>query len=410
MLLILLTAAAYFYFHSQYFLLLTDIGEIPRLRRGIVYLGFIVNYAYFIACSLLELSLIFNWLFFAFLLFLETLLYNKGNKIGSMFSTLLGIICGLAVNIFCRSVIAILLNLPLQNFDNRTRDIGNLKGFPVMLGFVLAGAAMRIIRRPVLIGRIRLILKHRQNLSFILEMMAGLFFYLFLNLLLYSTPLNDLLLKLWSIKSCLFCVVGFYIAIRYTWRICVLDDYREKNRQIERQLEEQKREEEYLRHQAFLDTLTGLYNRQCAEETLASLMDQKSGFSLCFLDLDGLKNVNDRYGHEEGDRYIRAAAEEVRRACRSGMDSLYRYGGDEFLALFVGMGAAAAEQRVDLINERLQKSASAGEYPYTLSLSYGVVESTEFTDWKELIKTADGKMYEQKRRKQAVKCTHGGQS
>lgn len=266
MLLILLTAAAYFYFHSQYFLLLTDIGEIPRLRRGIVYLGFIVNYAYFIACSLLEFSLIFNWLFFAFLLFLETLLYNKGNKIGSMFSTLLGIICGLAVNIFCRSVIAILLNLPLQNFDNRTRDIGNLKGFPVMLGFVLAGAAMRIIRRPVLIGRIRLILKHRQNLSFILEMMAGLFFYLFLNLLLYSTPLNDLLLKLWSIKSCLFCVVGFYIAIRYTWRICVLDDYREKNRQIERQLEEQKREEEYLRHQAFLDTLTGLYNRQCAEK------------------------------------------------------------------------------------------------------------------------------------------------
>lgn len=403
MLLILLTAAAYYYYHCQYFLLVSEMGEMPRLRRGIVCLSFIVNYLYFIVCSVLEFSLIFNWLFFAFLLFFETLIYNKGNKIGALFSTLLGIIFGLAINICCRSVMAISMNMPLQNFDNHTMDIGNLKGFPVMLGFILAGAAFHIVRKPVLAGRIRLILGHRQYLSFILEMMGGLFFYLFLNLLLYSTPLNDLLLKLWSIKSCLFCIIGLYIAIRYTWRICMLNDYREKNRQIQRQLEEQKREEERLRHQTFLDTLTGLYNRQYAEETLASMMENKAGFTLCFLDLDGLKNVNDQYGHEEGDRYIRRAAEEIRRACRSGVDSLYRYGGDEFLVLFVGVGAEAAEIRSEMINERLRITDSGSDYSYTQSLSYGVVESTDASDWKELIKAADRKMYEQKREKQVIR-------
>ena len=72
-----------------------------------------------------------------------------------------------------------------------------------------------VYKRQVFIERLRLILSHPQHHAFLLEMMAGLFFYLFLNLLLYSTPLNDLLLKVWSIKSCLFSVIGFYIAVRY---------------------------------------------------------------------------------------------------------------------------------------------------------------------------------------------------
>ncbi len=131
-------------------------------------------------------------------------------------------------------------------------------------------------------------------------MMGGLFFYLFINLLLYSTPLNDLLLKVWSLKSCLFCIISFYIAVRYTKRVCELSDYREKNRWMEQELEKRKLEEDQLRQQASLDVLTGLQNRQAAEEALAFMVEQQISFTLCFIDLDGLKNVNDRYGHEEG--------------------------------------------------------------------------------------------------------------
>ena len=400
MLLILLTAAAYFYFNWQYFRAVKTIGQPPRLRIWLILTSFVGNYLFFYVCSVLEFPLILNWFLFAFLLFFETLLYTKGAGRCALFCTLTGINYGLAANIFCRSVVAIVMNQPLQSFDNHTSSVANLKGLPVCLGFLLAGMVMQVLRRPCFIGRLQLILKHPRHHAFLLEMMAGLFFYLFLNLLLYSTPLNDPVLKIWSLKSCLFSVVGFYIAVRYTVRICELDDYREKNRQMEQELKKCQWEEEHLRIQAALDALTGLYNRQAAEETIAAMMEQKIGFTLCFLDLDGLKNVNDQYGHEEGARYILTAIEEIQRVCRSG-DTLFRYGGDEFLLVFAGMTAGTAIQRAEAINRALRTLETGGAFSYPLSLSYGIVENTQFPDWKRMIEEADRRMYEQKRQKSA---------
>ena len=400
MILLLLTAAAYFYFHWQYFNLVKKLNEQPCRRIWLVFLGFVINYLFFILCSVLEFPLVLNWFLFAFLLFGETLLYDNGDKRCALFSTLLGILYGLSTTIICRSIVAIVLSQPLQNFDNHTSSAVNEKGIPVLLGFLLAGVILQFMKRTAIVERIRLILRHPKQQSFLLEMMGGLFFYLFINLLLYSTPLNDLLLKLWSLKSCLFCIIGFYIAARYTKRVCELGDYREKNWQMEQELEKRRIEEEQLRQQASLDVLTGLQNRQAADETLASMTQQQTGFTLCFLDLDGLKNVNDRYGHEEGDRYIITVAEQIHRACRSGSDWVFRYGGDEFLVLFVGLPADRVVQRAEVINESLR---SLDGFAYPLSVSYGVIQSTQVPDWRELVQWADRAMYEQKRQKHAVR-------
>lgn len=125
MLLLLLTAAAYFYYHWQYFLLVSHIRKMPYPRMGLVILGFLVNYLFFIICSILEFHLVLNWLLFAFLLFFETLFCFKGDKRCALFHTLTGIICGLAANIFCRSIMAILIQQPMHNFDNHIRSSGN---------------------------------------------------------------------------------------------------------------------------------------------------------------------------------------------------------------------------------------------------------------------------------------------
>lgn len=401
--LLLLTALTYFYFHWQYFFLAAELRKMTRRRFGMVLLSFILNYLFFVICSVLEFPLIINWFLFAFFLFFETLLYDQGDKRCAYFSSLLGILYGLSVNIFCRSVIAIGLNQPLQNFDNHTSSVGNLKGVPVLLGFLLAGMVFLIMRHPVVMERLRLILVHPGHQSFLLEIMTGLLFYLFLNLLLYAAPFNDLLLKMWSIKSCIFSVVGIYIAIRYTRRICELDDYREKNRQMEQQLEEQRQEEELLRLQTTIDPMTGFYNRHYAEEKIAFLMEHKADFILCFLDLDGLKRVNDQYGHEEGDRYILTVTEQIRNVCRSGRDLLFRYGGDEFLLLFEKVTRGKAEERIEQLNERLCSISRQNGFSYPLSLSYGVVEGTAYTDWKELIRAADRKMYIQKQEKKMAR-------
>ena len=172
-----------------------------------------------------------------------------------------------------------------------------------------------------------------------------------------------------------------------------------KNLLIEQELEERQWEEERLKRQAVLDDLTGCYNRQYAEETLDSLVKQKLDFSLCFLDLDGLKNVNDRYGHEEGDRYLLTAAGEIRRVCRNDNDLLFRYGGDEFLAIFVGADVKTVEKMAETVNHALRSPEMETQFAYPLSLSYGVAESAGFPTWADLVAEADRRMYAQKKRK-----------
>ena len=399
----LLSAAAYYFFNWQYFGLVREQKRQTERRVPFVTVCFAVNYLCFLVFGMLELHLITNWLLFALLLFAETLLYAGRDGRCALFSTLIGIILGLSINIFCRSAIAILIRQPLHSFDNNISAAGNLKGLPVLLGFLLAGLAMRSFRRPAFLEHLRLILRYPAHQAFLLEVMAGLFCYLFLNLLLYSTPLNDILLKLWSIKSCLFCVIGFYIAARYTWRICELAEYREKNRQMEQRLAAQKKEEELLKRRATCDALTGLYNRACAQERLAALMEQGTPFILCFVDLDDLKGVNDRYGHSGGDRYLLAVAEKLRLSCRREADLLFRYGGDEFLVLLSGLSAAAVEERMEQLNAVLSSEWAAGRFPFPLSVSYGAVDSRDFPDPAGLIQAADARMYAQKQKKKKAR-------
>lgn len=399
----LLSAAAYFYFNRQYFYLVCEQKQMPDRRVPFTIICFVINYLCFALFSHLELHLITNWLLFAILLFVETLFYEGRDKRCALFCTLIGIIWGLSANIFCRSAIAILINQPLQAFDNNIFTDGNIKWLPVTLGFLAAGLDLWFYRRPAFLKHLRLILRYPAHQTFLLEVMGGLFCYLFINLLLYSTPLNDILLKLWSIKSCLFCVIGLYIAARYTWRICELAEYRKKNLQMEQTLKVWQKEEEALQQRAISDALTGLYNRSYAEEKLSAMMALGYPFVLCFVDLDGLKEVNDRYGHTEGDRYLLAVVEKLRLSCRKDADMLFRYGGDEFLVLFSGLPATAVDDRMEKLNASLQSERENGRFPFPLSVSYGAVDSRNFTTVAELLKTADDKMYSQKLEKKKAR-------
>lgn len=92
---------------------------------------------------------------------------------------------------------------------------------------------------------------------------------------------------------------------------------------------------EQLRHQALHDPLTGLPNRAAVFDRLSdALADTSSGrVGLCYLDLDGFKAVNDRYGHDAGDELLVAVAERIGRVARDQDALAARIGGDEFIVL-----------------------------------------------------------------------------
>jgi diguanylate cyclase (GGDEF)-like protein/PAS domain S-box-containing protein len=134
---------------------------------------------------------------------------------------------------------------------------------------------------------------------------------------------------------------------------------------------EQRALEEQLRHQAFSDSLTGLANHRRLFDVLQAEICRtkrtEREFSLVLLDLDGLKEINDRFGHLVGDRALCRLARTLADCCRS-IDTAARQGGDEFALVLPETGAGAATLVARRIYELLAKDAEAP----ALSVSVGV--------------------------------------
>ncbi len=155
------------------------------------------------------------------------------------------------------------------------------------------------------------------------------------------------------------------------------------------------------------DSLTGAYNRFGMERFFSEIkmksMISRSRMQLAFVDLDGLKTINDMYGHEEGDRIISAAAEILMK--NAGKQYVIRYGGDEFIV----MGILQSEKDVDKYWTNVQKDIEEYNTNFkkhaTLSMSFGydIFTIDPKTYLEDCIRVTDKKMYEQKNLKKKEK-------
>ena len=121
-----------------------------------------------------------------------------------------------------------------------------------------------------------------------------------------------------------------------------------------RDVTKEKEQQERVTYLSYFDSLTGLYNRRFMEEELVRLDTSKElPYTIITADINGLKLVNDVFGHEEGDKILKKAAEIIQKSCRKG-DLIARWGEDEFLALLYNIGADTAENIIDRIKIRCQ--------------------------------------------------------
>lgn len=162
-----------------------------------------------------------------------------------------------------------------------------------------------------------------------------------------------------------------------------------------------------LNFESKTDELTKLFNRRGFYEYGQQLLDvsvaaNQTG-SVFFCDLDGLKTINDTYGHEIGDIAIKTEAKVLRATFRDS-DLIGRLSGDEFGVVAPGLPPRKIEvirERFKSINEEFSKAA---KLPFILSISIGAVEfDAEHSDLKELLKAADKELYEEKKIKHAKK-------
>jgi diguanylate cyclase (GGDEF)-like protein len=162
------------------------------------------------------------------------------------------------------------------------------------------------------------------------------------------------------------------------------------------------REGERQAHElARADELTGLSNRRAFDEALeaelARSLRAASTTSVAMIDLDRFKQINDRYGHLEGDRCLREAARAVERALRAG-DRAFRWGGDEFALLLPDTDREGAEQAaMRIAAEVLNTCAATDGTP--LAISWGAAEATAGMTGDELLGQADLALMTLKREK-----------
>jgi diguanylate cyclase (GGDEF)-like protein len=150
------------------------------------------------------------------------------------------------------------------------------------------------------------------------------------------------------------------------------------------------------REDSSLDALTGAYRRGAGFRELAREIARArraaEPFILAFVDVDGLKAINDAHGHAAGDELLRATADALRAHLRS-HDLVIRYGGDEFVCAVSGLGLAEATARLGLVNTALAAAPRPG------SMSVGLAELRPDDSPQELMARADAALYDERARK-----------
>lgn len=167
-------------------------------------------------------------------------------------------------------------------------------------------------------------------------------------------------------------------------------------------MEKNKNKKEQIKYFSEYDVMTGVYNRRAGFERLTRLCEKSTSkscaISICFIDINGLKDVNDALGHEAGDELICSVVAGIKKNIRDN-DFIARLGGDEFLIIFEGLDENKSEEIWKRIVKEYDNTNETENRKYHISVSHGIesfkYNSNQYID--AIINQADEKMYSEKR-------------
>ncbi len=177
----------------------------------------------------------------------------------------------------------------------------------------------------------------------------------------------------------------------------------------------EKQQQAQLEQFAFIDSLTGLFNRRQLELKAEEIFvpepftDIATPIALLYIDLNRFKPINDTYGHDVGDEVLQHFAQCLRSSVRQG-DMVARIGGDEFVALLYEANRAVALEVRSRLLKLLNRPVVLAGHSFTLSASVGITYyPQEGTTLQDLLRQADANMYQEKRLSKAAKSITGSQ-
>lgn len=183
-----------------------------------------------------------------------------------------------------------------------------------------------------------------------------------------------------------------FVFFQQKWKIAGKKALEEEHEQLEAAKAQEKLRKEELQHTVKREPLTGCYTRRYILREIQELLEEKALFAVAFIDINGLKAVNDRYGHHAGDEMLKSFSRQLTSLLPESALTA-RIGGDEFLIVMTGWEEQETEKRLKSIRQAME-DPDGGET--AVSFSFGVTGGSG--ELQDILDRADSAMYVDKKR------------
>ncbi len=389
--LLVISFIGYHFTFFSYCAYIFNVNKYPLLESiicGAVNLTFWMMYIFYLTSNYEAIAI----LLYAIILLLEMRIIFKVRLIQMLFISVT-----FTINLFAKRL-AVLATMALLNHTTAIYVLSDIKLSAIMsmICFTVSISTISFSRKMIPRNSLDTICSDNKNLTFLTTAFSILFGALFAFFLTIGVNGGERLLVHYIVFG-LAIISAFAVFIIFAYSLAELRIQTETYKRLTLKNTEDLEEIKGLEQVAIKDTLTHLYTRDYADGFIQRMIDEKVLFFVAFVDLDGLKTVNDNYGHDEGDFYIKTVAETLQDYFMN--DMTCRYGGDEIIVI----GKCNTEEE---ITKRLIQSYKAVinipkryHKKYKTSISYGVAfkQPNEVITASQLIAIADTRMYALKR-------------
>ncbi len=346
---------------------------------------------------LMHTTFVSEWLLliaYAVILTIEFIVFFKTGVMNALFGALSFSVNFISVRLIIGSIYAIINEKPLLEAVNNADK-----------NFLMCLITMSILIPYILVTKyiaptefIDMIMSDKKNLILGTCVIGVATLYLAAGIIFRITDFATVENNIFIITFCIKAIIAYLLSLYFSYKFTSLTLKSAKSKVILESYYSKKEDLNSMKKEVAFDSHTGTHSRLFMEETLTTYINNHEEFYVVLLDIDGLKYVNDNYGHAEGDFYIHSCAD-ILKACYD-TELVGRIGGDEFLVIGHLHNQYESIKKTMLSFQSIGDIAKNNSKTYPTSISYGItiVTKDNAKSMMDILSECDEKMYKFKQK------------
>ncbi|MGL5972190.1 MAG: GGDEF domain-containing protein [Oscillospiraceae bacterium] len=270
-----------------------------------------------------------------------------------------------------------------------------INGFVFIVSVVIFSVLTFVLDKIIYKDYFKTLNSDKSSVKFILTLLFFMMCFHLYNVINIYLDESYELMTFYQIKIGIVSLLGLFIVFYYAYTKAQFDLFKFKSFQIEEEINKQKQEEKELMDLAVYDSMTGFFKREYGLTYLKDTIHENKDCVVIFIDLDGLKKINDKLGHDIGDRYICSVVDILKKHFPDCIIS--RFGGDEFFIISTKSTFNQIECKLGQCAYQVESTSDKVGYAMSISYGYHEIDKNNTLNYKQIIDIVDDKMYQFKR-------------